>query len=577
MTRQKFALSIYNHEVQDAMQELHDVDFNKRLWDHDGSLWKSDQETIAKIENRLGWLDVLQTIDLDRLKALQADIKDSEFNHVVLLGMGGSSLAPEVLAQTFGNAEGFPQLLMLDSTHPAQVKKIEDSIDIKQTLFIVASKSGGTIETLSFYKYFFQKTGGNGSQFITITDPGSKLTIIAVDKGFRDTFLNPADIGGRYSALSYFGLVPAALLGIDLDRFWQAASKMMTACGKSVDDSDNPALILGATITALGLEGRDKISILSVPAIESFGNWVEQLVAESVGKEDKGFLPVVGGEIGQPNHYGSDSNFIYLRVDDDPEVNAIDAKVRALREAGHPRATLMLRDKYALAGEFFRWEYATAVAGQLLGINPFDEPNVTESKQNTGRLLEYSENNGNLPLVEPFISKDGVGLFANERTMTQLLSVCKDHRYDSGSIVELLAAQISATTAGHYFAILSYLPSTPETDDKLETIRLNLHNVSKRAVTLGTGPRYLHSTGQFHKGGPNKGVFIQLTANYDSDLAIPDASYGFAILNEAQAAGDMEALQTHKRRVLRLHLGDDASAGLDQLLDAIDFVATRKL
>jgi hypothetical protein len=435
-------------------------------------------------------------------------------------------------------------------------------------LFIVASKSGGTVETLSFYKYFFQQSGGNGAQFIAITDPGSKLVTIAEDQGFRDLFLNPADIGGRYSALSYFGMVPAALLGIDLKRFWAEATTMITACGTDIPQNYHPGIALGTAIGGLGMDGRDKICIFASPSVETFGNWVEQLVAESVGKEGKGYLPVVGTAVGPPSDYGADRQFLQLKVEDDSTNGETDGKVQALRDAGYPVITLMLKDKYALAGEFFRWEYATAVMGKLLDINPFDEPNVTESKQNTARLLDYWQQHNHLPEQEPFLTEEGVRVYLGGKTL-----------YPSGkpdTIAELLAAQIAGTNAGDYFALLAYLPYAPDIHNTLETIRQKLRGVTQRAVTVGYGPRYLHSTGQLHKGGPNKGIFMQITADGADDIAIPGEAYTFGVLNAAQAAGDLEALETHGCRSIRLHISDDIVTGITKLVEAIDLVASRK-
>lgn len=574
--KHKLALGIYADAVDRAAKILKDKLFNSRLWNHDGSIWKAHGPTIARIENRLGWLDVMQTIDLGRLKKLQASVYNGEFTHVVLLGMGGSSLAPEVLAQTFGKQAGFPELLVLDSTHPAQIKRIEDAIDLKHTLFIPASKSGTTIETLCFQNYFFEKTGRSGAQFIAITDPGSKLEQMAKDLGFRDVFLNPPDIGGRYSALSYFGMVPAALIGLDLDRLWQNAGAMIQGCGESIPDDSNPALKLGAIMGALGKEGRDKVCIFCSPSIGSFGNWVEQLVAESIGKEGRGLVPVVGATVGRPHDYVTDRQFIYLKVEDDPGNAEMDAGIKALREAGHPRVTLLLDDPYAIAGEFFRWEYATAAAGFIYGINPFDEPNVTESKENTGRLLAYFKEHKTLPPAQPFITGEHVQLFAGDSTLTPLKELCQAHGYDSTSRTELLAAQITGTRAGDYFALLAYLPYDPEIHKELEHVRRRLRHVTKRAVTLGYGPRYLHSTGQLHKGGANNGVFFLITADHRHDAAIPGEPYSFAVLNDAQAAGDMEALQAHGRRVLRLHITGDILAGIQKLLAAVDFVDERR-
>ncbi|GAB4512586.1 MAG: bifunctional transaldolase/phosoglucose isomerase [Anaerolineae bacterium] len=576
MANQKWALGIYDDKVRRAIQMLKKEYFNARMWNHDGSLWKSDNPTITRIEHRLGWLDVRQTVDLDRLKALQASVKDGDFDHVVLCGMGGSSLAPEVLSMTFGQQPGFPALLVLDSTHPAQVKRIEAAINLQRTLFIIASKSGSTIETNAFFNYFYAQTGQNGAQFIAITDPGTAMEKLAKDRQFREIFVNPEDIGGRYSALSYFGMVPAALLGLDLDRMWEAATRMMDACGPIIPEENNPGLGLGAIMATIGMDGRDKVTVFASQSIETFGNWVEQLIAESVGKENKGLVPIVGTTVGKPHDYVTDRLFIYLKVAGDPTNEALDEGVRALREAGHPRVTLLLDDPYAIAGEFFRWEYATAVAGRLLGINPFDEPNVTESKNNTKRLLDHYQEHGQLPELQPILSGESVQLYAQETTLKPLRALTSSHGYDSGSRTELLAAQFTGTHAGDYFGLLAYLPYAPEIDAKLQDIRRRLRHVTKRGVTLGYGPRYLHSTGQLHKGGPNNGVFILITADYADDIAIPDFPYSFATLNAAQAAGDLEALEAHGRRAFRLHISGDLQKGLDKLLDAIAFVEERR-
>lgn len=574
--RKKMALGIYGDSVRRTLNMLSKEYFNSRLWNRDGSLWKDHAPTIARITNRLGWLDVLDTVDIDRLKALQASIEGSAYQHIVLLGMGGSSLCPEVLAQTFGPIEGFPTLLVLDSTHPAQIRRIESQIDITKTLFIVASKSGTTIETLSFYRYFFQKTGGNGAQFVAITDSDTPLVELAQTNSFRDTFLNPADIGGRYSALSYFGMVPAALMGIDLDRFWGEARQMIEACGVDAPDASNPGLSLGAIIAALGAEGRDKIIVFASPSINSFGNWVEQLMAESLGKENRGYLPVVGTTAGRPHDHATDRLFIYLKHEGDTANAIIDPEIRALREAGHPRVTLLLEDRYALAGEFFRWEYATAVAGRILQINPFDEPNVTESKKNTARLLDYYREHRNLPESTPFLKGDNTSIYISEATLEPLKELGTAHRYNIHSRTELMAAQFAGTHAGDYFAFLAYLPYMPEIREAMETVRRRLRHVTHRAVTLGFGPRYLHSTGQFHKGGPNTGVFLMLTTDINEDLAIPGEDYTFGVLNAAQAAGDMEALEAHGRRVIRLHISGDVAVGIRKLIDAVDFVEARR-
>jgi transaldolase/glucose-6-phosphate isomerase len=577
MARQRVALGIYADAVTASLDELDKKYVPQRIWSKDGSVWKDHGPTISRIKNRLGWLDVLLTIEIERLVALREATENSGFETVVLLGMGGSSLAPEVFFRVFGKQEGFPALMVLDSTDPLRVQQIRDSINIDKTLFIVASKSGGTIETLSFYKYFWQETGGKGEQFIAITDEGSKLQAIAQENNFRDIFVNPSDIGGRYSALSYFGLVPAALMGVDVALLWERAKTMISACHDTVPSSSQPAAYLGAIIGTLAKKGRDKVSIYSTQSLASFGDWAEQLVAESLGKEDKGVIPVVGATIGKPHDYVTDRLFVYLRIDDDEDREAMDAGIRALREAGHPRITIRLADKYDLAGEFFRWEFATAVAGALLDVNPFDEPNVTEAKEATKALLAHYEEHGTLPETEPIMQGEHVSLFSDEHTVAPLRELCRAHGYDDNSRTEVLAAQITGTQAGDYFALLVYTTPDETTLATLKDIQRRLRHVTKRAVTLGFGPRYLHSTGQLHKGGANNGVFFQITTNRDADVEIPDAPYSFGTLFDAQAAGDLEALFNHERRAFRFHIDGDVNEGLQKLLAAIDFVEQRRI
>jgi len=576
MQRTLIALGIYADKVDTAVSLMDNEFTNSRLWNKDASLWKSHGATMIKITNRLGWLDVQKTIDRDRLQTLQDSIKDSSFKHIVLLGMGGSSLAPEVLFETFGKQDGFPELIVLDSTDPARIQAVENSVNLSETLFVVASKSGSTVETASFYKYFFKQTGGAGDQFIAITDPDSELEQIAKDNNFRDTFLNPADIGGRYSALSYFGMVPAALIGLDLPKLWESADTMIEANGETIPSVYHPSLLLGAIIGALAKEGRDKVSIYTTESLTSFGNWVEQLLAESLGKEGKGALPVVGATIGNPHDYVTDRLFVYLRVDNDSDMSEKDEAIKTLREAGHPRVTFRIPDKFGIAGEFFRWEYATAIAGVMSGVNPFDEPNVTEAKDATKALLKVYEEQGSLPTEDPVMTSDGLALYANDTTLNPLRELCNQHGYDKVDMIQVIAAQMASTHAGDYFAFLIYITPTDEEKVIINDIQRRLRHVTKRAVTIGYGPRYLHSTGQYHKGGGNNGVFWQITADNAPDIDIPDSNYSFGTLFNAQAAGDLQALQGHDRRAIRLHLGGDRAIGLQKILDAIAFVEARR-
>lgn len=576
MDRQKLALGIYAEAVNKKITKV-DAEFvNERIWNKDGSLWTSFNPDIAKIENRLGWLDVLETIDIDRLKALQVSIKDSDTSHVVLLGMGGSSLAADVLWRVFGQQDGFPEFIVLDSTNPTRIQQVEEAITLETTLFIVASKSGTTVETMAFYRYFYAKTGENGSQFMTITDPDTPLAHIAFEQHFYDIFLNPADIGGRYSALSYFGMVPAALMGLDLDALWSNARHMIDASHEHIPGQHHPGISLGVVMGVLAAEGRDKIAIYSTQSLRPFGDWAEQLLGESLGKSGGGLLPVAGSEVTIPAEYGTDRTFLYLRVDDDDDIEAMDTKVRTLREAGHPRLTMRVPDKYAIAAEFFRWEFGTAVAGHCMGINPYDEPNVSEAKAATDTMLEQYITHGNLPQQTPVISGDRTKLYLDDYTAAPLQELCRAHGYDPNSRKEVLAAQMAGTHSGDYFGLLVYFTPTPEEEAKLDEIRHRLRRVTKRAVTVGYGPRYLHSTGQLHKGGRNNGIFFYLTTPHSHDIDIPDTPYSFGTLNEAQALGDIQTLQKHRRRVIRLHTDDTPMSVLDKLMDAIAFVEERR-
>jgi transaldolase / glucose-6-phosphate isomerase len=571
--RQEVVLSIYADAVHEAIDELDEKFINTRIWEKDATVWKTHNLLIRQIKERLGWLDVTQTIDRARLRALQTEA--SQWQDVILLGMGGSSLAAEVFAQTFEPQPGFPRLRVLDSTHPSSVRAVEAAIDLKRTLFIVSSKSGTTVETRALFDYFYPRTGQNGAQFIAVTDPGTPLAELAQQHGFRDVFLNPADIGGRYSALSYFGLVAAALMGLDLDALWFSAENMIRACGPRVAGLDHPGVWLGAVMGVLAQEGRDKVSIFTSPSIAGFGAWAEQLLAESTGKEERGLIPVVGATVGNPHDYVTDRLFVYLRVEGDDN-EALDEGLSALQQASQPSVTLHLPDRYALGGEFFRWEYAAALAGHILRINPFDEPNVAESKDNTTRLLEHYQAHGALPQPEPAFSEGPVSLYADEKTLRLLSELSIQQEYSHTDLTGLLAAQINSTRAGDYFALLVYTPQTPDIEAALDLIRRRLRHATHRAVTAACGPRYLHSTGQLHKGGPNAGVFFLITCDCGDDVAIPGRPYSFGTLHTAQALGDFEALQKHRRRVLRLHCQGDAVAGLHKLLEAIDAVSQRR-
>ncbi len=542
--------------VAGACRQLSDSRFNERLAARDGSNWKEDAETRAKIEQRLGWLDVQETIDFGRLQAAQDAISANDhIQHVALLGMGGSSLAPEVLYRTFGRRAGFPEFHMLDSTNPDQIRALTERLDIGRTLFLVASKSGGTLETLSFFQHFYALTGESGGQFIAITDSGSQLEELARASDFHDVYLNPSDIGGRYSALSYFGMVPAALLGYDLAALRDAAVRAFVANDTSIPEVEHPSVGLGAAIAALAEQGRDKLSLFASEGLGSFGNWVEQLVAESLGKEGRGVLPVLSAAPASAASYGEDRFFVTLRLAGAPGNEELERGLAELRAAGHPCLTVTIQSREEITGEFLRWEYATAVAGRLLGINPFDEPNVAESKANTAALLDVFHKEGAIPSHPSQFEEGDVSLWAVGGE-------------EGDALTDVLARQLDSSQAGDYFALLAYLPMSSDLAARLGGIRQRLEAHSKRAVTIGFGPRYLHSTGQLHKGGPNQGIFLFLTAENGADIVIPGREFGFATLHQAQYVGDMRSLHANGRRGLRLH-GATAAAVCDALAAAL--------
>jgi transaldolase / glucose-6-phosphate isomerase len=487
----------------------------KRIWARDPTVWKDDPNT-PEIRDRLGWLTVGEAM-AQQVKALDAfrDEVRAEFSRVVLCGMGGSSLAPEVLWRTFGASPGYPSLHVLDSTDPRAVRQAERGGDLAKTLFIISSKSGTTQESDSFFRYFWERTGRRGSQFVAITDPGTSLEKLAGERGFRRAFLNPPDIGGRYSALSFFGLVPAALIGIEVETLLHRAHRMAEACAACVPVLENPAAWLGAILGEGALAGQDKATFVLSPGIASFGLWAEQLIAESTGKEGKGILPVAGEPLGLPDVYGRDRVFVSMALAGEADTG-IESRLAELEKAGHPVVHLRLDDRYDLGQEFFRWEFATAVAGAVLGINPFDQPNVAESKANTKAVL------------------------AKRSAPSPAASAAELEKFLAG------------IKPGDYLAIMAYLPPTPENDRRLAAIRLRLRDRLRAATTLGYGPRFLHSTGQLHKGGPPVGHFLQIVDRVRDDLPIPGEPFGFGELEAAQAEGDLVALRGRGRPAIRI-------------------------
>jgi len=527
---------------------------SKRLWDADPKLFSDEPAHEKSIKNRLGWLrsPALMQTKLAELGAFAADAAAAGYTEAVLLGMGGSSLCPEVLGLTTPPIPGKLALHVLDNTDPAAVLAVDRAITGKKALFIVSSKSGGTIEIQSFERYFWQKTldacGGDvaaaGASFVAITDPATRLGQLAEEKRYRKVFINPADIGGRYSAISFFGLVPAALIGAYPTALVGSSSEMAAASGPVVPESESPGLVLGAALSAAAKAGRDKLTLVTTPAVASLGSWVEQLVAESTGKEGRGIVPNDAEPLGPPEVYADDRIFVYVRLGDgDP---AQDAGVAALERAGHPVVRIAMPEIAALGREFFRWEVATAMAGAGLGVNPFDEPNVTEAKLATSALLAAGQGG------------DGSGPTS-----------AADDTCEVGDL-DRIRAHLDTARGGDYIALCAYFMRTPARDGALTRMRVACRAASRNATTLGYGPRFLHSTGQLHKGGPNTGVFLQLTADVPADVAIPGEVYSFATLRNAQALGDLQVLRRRGRRVLRVHLGPDVEGGLATLAAAFE-------
>lgn len=537
MARMHVNLGALHGTVEAALHEMALTRLVARLWSKDHTLWKPEP---AEIANRLGWLTVAEQLreKIGPLQTFAQSVRSAGFLDVVLLGMGGSSLGPEVFRCTFGPARGFPRMWVLDSTVPGFVRQVTKAITPSRTLFILASKSGGTIEVMSLYAHFSglvakaRKNTGS-AQFIAITDPGTSLGALAHERGFRTTFTNPPDIGGRYSVLSYFGLVPAALLGLDVQMLLNRGIEMAQACRPGIPPDQNPGAYLGAVMGILGRSGRDKVAIVASPMINSFGLWAEQLLAESTGKEGKGLIPVAQEPLASPEVYGNDRLFVYLRLEGDANAES-DKHVKALERAGQPVVRLTLRDAYDLAAEFFRWEFATAIAGHYLGIHPFNQPNVQESKENTSRVLDYVKAHGQLP---------------------------RNDAPESG--VELLLSQAGP---GRYLAILAYLTPSSKADAAIKTLRKTLLIKHHLTTTAGYGPRYLHSTGQLHKGGPNSGLFLQLIEDMKPDVSIPGQPYTFGTLAQAQAVGDFQSLQARHRTVVRVRLGSRAAQAIKKVL-----------
>jgi transaldolase / glucose-6-phosphate isomerase len=513
-----------------------------RIWSRDIGVWgaSAGSAEAQSIRNRLGWLDVGETLsaELSRVSALGKAIAAEKCTAVYLLGMGGSSLCAEVLRAVCGIAAGHPDLFVLDTTDERTITSAAARLDPARTLFLVSSKSGGTVEVASLERFFWAhmtaRSADASRHFVAITDPGTALQKLAESKRYREVFLNPPDIGGRFSALSLFGLVPCAVLGSSPRQLLTAGTTQAAGCRQ--ENHANPGLELGAFIGAAALNGRDKLTLALPPSLASLGLWIEQLVAESTGKHGKGALPVVDEPLGRPDEYGDDRAFVAIASDRDrPDED----RLAALEEAGHPVLRLSTRID-GLGAEFFRWEFATAVAGAALGINPFDEPNVAEAKEKTKALLDIYAARARLPETAPAAESAGLSAYSPALTGASPEAVVK--------------AALSSLQPRDYVAFLSYLPPTSDVETRIGEIRQGIRAKFRAATTFGVGPRYLHSTGQYHKGGPNRALAFVITGEDDTSTEIPEAGYTFSVLKRAQALGDAEALAAHKRRVVRLHL-----------------------
>lgn len=538
-----------------------------RVWSHDASVWTGQDE-----DRWLGWLGVAldQAAHAHRFTDLSTAVRHAGFTDAVVLGMGGSSLCPDVLAATFSPMPGFPRLHVLDSTDPQQVKATEERVDLATTLFFVSSKSGTTLEPNIFAAYFYQRmtklVGADQarSHFVAITDPGSPLEDLARRQGYRSVYTGVPSIGGRYSALSNFGMVPAAACGVDVAALFESAETMAHACAPSVAARDNPGLVLGAVIGICVTTGRDKLTLLTSPGIAHLGGWLEQLLAESTGKQGKGVIPVDREPLGTPEAYGSDRLFAYLRLATDDDTDQ-DAKVSALEKAGQPVVRIDLADPSELGREFFRWEFATAVAGSLIGIDPFDQPDVEAAKVLARYLTDRYDKTATLTDQKPFFDEAGLALYTDATNQAELARAVGD----GGDLAAYLGAHLERAGAGDYVALLAYVSMTPTHEAILTEIRTLIRDAHRVATCVGFGPRFQHSTGQAYKGGPNTGVFLQITCQDTVELPVPGHSYTFGVVKAAQAQSDLQVLAQRGRRVLRVHLGTDVTAGLEQLRAAV--------
>ena len=569
--RQTEHLGTLESATRDAIKRLVDEDVIARIAARSANVWKDDPAHAAIIRNRLGWLDAPAWLraHADELRQFSSEVRAQGFTHVLLLGMGGSSLAPEVLHRCLRAGPGAPTLDVLDATDPAAVRSAQAAAKLERTFFIVASKSGSTLETRSQYRYFRALVEratlpSPGSRFAAITDAGSSLERLARDEGFRRVFLNPSDIGGRYSALSYFGMVPAALLELDLDGLAARAESARQETHSPVPEQ-NGALRLGALLGSAARAGRDKLTILTTPDLRPLGYWIEQLVAESTGKEGTGIVPVEGEPLGPAHHYGADRVFVSIRLQgqSDPDLERLESEIT---RAGMSWVSIVLADRDQIAGEFYRWEMATAIAGAVLGVNPFDEPNVQESKDNTQRILAEFEKTGTMPEGAARTREEGIELFANDALWPRLTAGLPGHP----GLEAVLQRFVALRRPGDYLSILAYLERTAGTEAAFALMRRAVRNRIRIPVLQGYGPRYLHSIGQLYKGGPSTGMFLILTAAGENDLPVPGGTLTFGRIEAAQALGDLASLASRGKPALRLHLTAGVGPGLQAIGAALE-------
>ncbi|GAB3835682.1 glucose-6-phosphate isomerase [Hymenobacter jeollabukensis] len=552
-------LGPYQAAVDAKLAEFNAKNFTAGFWQKQADLWVQDAQAQAELRAFMGWLRVAETMQqaVPEINAFVQEVKAAGFTHVIVMGMGGSSMAPIVFEKSFPkSAEGL-EMLVLDTTDPGTVQQIEKAVPLATTLCIVASKSGTTAEPLAFGDYFYDrikaiKGDKAGENFVAITDPGSKFIATAESLGYRRVFLNFTEVGGRFSALSYFGLVPAALYGIDIEELLRRAVGMMAANGASGDVAHNPGLELGVTLGVLAQQGRDKLTLITPPSLSDLGLWLEQLIAESTGKHGVGILPVAGEPLADASLYGSDRVFVYVGYEGQPDEENQE-QLQALQAAGHPVISILMHDALDLGQEFFRWEVATAVASAVLEINPFDQPNVQAAKTATDKLMKEVAEKGSLPQEEKTLAADGLSYYGGS----------------AATDAKALLSSFFQAQPGDYVSIQAYLTETPELNAAIAELRATLQQRLHAATTFGYGPRFLHSTGQYHKGGPNTGLFLQLTADNNPDLPLPGRSYTFGTLKNAQAQGDLEALRSYDRRTLRVDLGANALEGVKKLTAAL--------